>query len=52
MFEIETSNADRIISVRMIGGFRRVAEREPLRQDMRFFTAVADARDWLGETAG
>jgi hypothetical protein len=124
MFEIETSPADRIISVRMIGGFtldgarecaaakeaavnhlgppydvhstlvdvrelriqtrdvfaiftsfvantrhksrkiaivggegtarmqfRRVAEREPLRDNMRFFTAVGDARDWLGQGA-
>jgi hypothetical protein len=122
MFEIETSHADRIISLRMIGGFtmegaracaaakeaavdslgppyddhsslvdvrdlrvqpqdifaiftnfvamtrhksrriaivggegtarmqfRRVAEREPLRNDMRFFTAVREARDWLEE---
>ena len=120
MYEIETSHADRIISVRMIGGFdlegarecaaakeaavnglgppydahstlvdvrdlrvqtkdvfaiftnfvamtkhksrkiaivggegtarmqvRRVAEREPLRDNMRFFVAVAEARDWL-----
>src|SRR4051812_10428407 len=31
--------------------FRRVAEREPLRDDMRFFTVVDDARGWL-ETAG
>jgi hypothetical protein len=122
MFEIETGHADRIISVRMIGGFtmegaracaaakeaavsslgppyddhsslvdvrelrvqpqdifaiftnfvamtehksrriaivggqgtarmqfRRVAEREPLRDDMRFFTGVREARDWLEE---
>ena len=121
MFEIETSQADRIISVRMIGGFdmesaracaaakeaavdslgppyddhsslvdvrdlrvqpqdifaiftsfvartrhksrkiaivggegtarmqfRRVAEREPLRDNMRFFTALREAREWLG----
>jgi hypothetical protein len=27
--------------------FRRVAEREPLRDDMRFFTDVREARDWL-----
>ena len=27
--------------------FRRVAEREPLRGDMRFFTAIAEAEDWL-----
>ena len=27
--------------------FRRVAEREPLRDDMRFFTAVDEARGWL-----
>ena len=125
MFEIETSHADRIICVRMIGGFtiegaracaaakeaavndlgppyddhsslvdvrklrvqsrdifaiftnfvamtrhksrkiaivggegtarmqfRRVAEREPLRDNMRFFTAVREARDWLEERAG
>ena len=124
MFEIETSEADRIISVRMIGGFtldgardcaaakeaavndlgppydvhstlvdvrelriqtrdvfaiftnfvamtrhksrriaivggegtarmqfRRVAEREPLRDNMRYFTGVGEARDWLGEQA-
>lgn len=31
--------------------FRRVAEREPLRDNMRFFTAVGEARDWLGEGA-
>ena len=29
--------------------FRRVAERNPLRDNMRFFTAVRDARDWLEE---
>ncbi len=29
--------------------FRRVAEREPLRDNMRFFTAVGDARGWLQE---
>jgi hypothetical protein len=29
--------------------FRRVAEREPLRDDMRFFTIVREARDWLEE---
>jgi hypothetical protein len=125
MFEIETSHADRIISLRMIGGFtmegarqcaaakeaaveklgppydthstlvdvrdlriqsrdifaiftnfvattrhksrkiaivggegtarmqfRRVAEREPMRDDMRFFTAVSEARDWLEQSAG
>jgi hypothetical protein len=27
--------------------FRRVAEREPLRDGIRFFTAVDEARDWL-----
>lgn len=27
--------------------FRRVAEREPLRDDMRFFTALRDAHAWL-----
>ena len=27
--------------------FRRVAEREPLRDGMRFFTAVGEAREWL-----
>jgi hypothetical protein len=31
--------------------FRRVAEREPLRDDMRFYTAVDEARDWLGASA-
>src|SRR3982751_5325070 len=31
--------------------FRRVAEREPLRDNMRFFTAEEDARDWLGQCA-
>jgi hypothetical protein len=31
--------------------FRRVAEREPLRDDMRFFTAVREARDWLQDRA-
>src|SRR5205085_5967452 len=31
--------------------FRRVAEREPLRDNMRFFTAEDDARDWLGQHA-
>jgi hypothetical protein len=31
--------------------FRRVAEREPLRQGMRFFTTVGDARKWLVESA-
>ncbi|HYD11913.1 MAG TPA: STAS/SEC14 domain-containing protein [Allosphingosinicella sp.] len=32
--------------------FRRVAEREPLRDNMRFFTAVDDARSWLEERTG
>ena len=27
--------------------FRRVAERAPLRDDMRFFTDIGEARDWL-----
>ena len=27
--------------------FRRVAERAPLRNDMRFFTAVDEAREWI-----
>ena len=27
--------------------FRRVAERSPLRADMRFFTDLDEARDWL-----
>jgi hypothetical protein len=27
--------------------FRRVAERAPLRDDMRLFTVMAEARDWL-----
>lgn len=27
--------------------FRRVAERSPLRADMRFFTDLGEARDWL-----
>ena len=31
--------------------FRRVAEREPLREDMRFFTEVQHARHWLAENA-
>jgi hypothetical protein len=31
--------------------FRRVAERQPLRDGMRFFTAVRDARAWLEERA-
>jgi hypothetical protein len=31
--------------------FRRVAEREPLRDDMRFFTELRQARDWLAENA-
>jgi hypothetical protein len=31
--------------------FRRVAERAPLRDDMRFFTIVAEARDWLEDDA-
>ena len=31
--------------------FRRVAEREPLRDGMRFFTDVREARDWLGDSA-
>jgi hypothetical protein len=30
--------------------FRRVAERAPLRNDMRFFTQFDEARDWLAET--
>jgi hypothetical protein len=29
--------------------FRRVAERAPLRNDMRFFTQFDEARDWLAE---
>jgi hypothetical protein len=29
--------------------FRRIAERAPLRDDMRFFTAVRDARRWLAD---
>lgn len=32
--------------------FRRVAEREPLRDNMRFFSALGEARDWLEEGAG
>ena len=32
--------------------FRRVAERDPLRDGMRFFTAVDEARDWLCASAG
>jgi hypothetical protein len=31
--------------------FRRVAERDPLRDNMRFFTDEDDARDWLVEAA-
>ena len=31
--------------------FRRVAERAPLRDDMRFFTAIEEAREWIvGDT--
>lgn len=29
--------------------FRRVAEREPLREGIRFFTLACEARDWLEE---
>src|SRR5687767_1646890 len=29
--------------------FRRVAERSPLRDDLRFFTTVGEASDWLRE---
>ena len=32
--------------------FRRVAEREPLRDNMRFFTLAGEARDWLEEKHG
>jgi hypothetical protein len=31
--------------------FRRIAERDPLRDDMRYFTAVDEARAWLGAGA-
>jgi hypothetical protein len=29
--------------------FRRITEREPLRDDMRFYTDMQDARDWLAK---
>lgn len=32
--------------------FRRVAEREPLRDDMRVFTDIREARVWLQDSAG
>jgi len=32
--------------------FRRVAERDPLRDDMRLFTDVREARAWLQDRAG
>jgi hypothetical protein len=31
--------------------FRRVAERDPLREDMRYFTEFGDAQDWLAGSA-
>lgn len=59
-FVANTTHKSRRIAI--VGGegtarmqFRRVAEREPLRDDMRFFTNVGEARDWLeqgGETSG
>ena len=51
-FVASTTHKSRKIAI--VGGegtarmqFRRVAERAPLRDDMRFFTAVDEARDWL-----
>jgi len=51
-FVTKTEHKSRKIAI--VGGagsarmqFRRVAEREPLRDDMRFFTAVSEARDWM-----
>jgi hypothetical protein len=32
--------------------FRRIAERQPLRDEMRFFTVVSEARRWLADRAG
>ena len=53
-FVAKTKHKSRKIAI--VGGegtarmqFRRVAEREPLRDDMRFFTAVDEARGWLHE---
>ena len=53
-FVAKTKHKSRKIAI--VGGegtarmqFRRVAEREPLRDDMRFFTAVEEARGWLRE---
>ena len=53
-FVANTKHKSRKIAI--VGGegtarmqFRRVAEREPLRDDMRFFTAVEEARGWLRE---
>ena len=53
-FVANTKHKSRKIAI--VGGegtarmqFRRVAEREPLRDDMRFFTAVDEARGWLHE---
>ena len=31
--------------------FRRVSQRAPLRDNMRFFTALGEARDWLQASA-
>jgi hypothetical protein len=54
-FVAKTRHKSRRIAI--VGGegtarmqFRRVAEREPLRDDMRFFTIVSEARGWLGES--
>ena len=53
-FVAKTKHKSRKVAI--VGGegtarmqFRRVAEREPLRDDMRFFTAVDEARGWLRE---
>ena len=54
-FVAKTKHKSRKIAI--VGGegtarmqFRRVAQREPLRDDMRFFTAVEEARGWLQES--
>lgn len=55
-FVAKTERKSRKIAI--VGGegsarmqFRRVAERERLRDDMRFFTVVSEARDWLEDRA-
>lgn len=54
-FVANTKHKSRKIAV--VGGegsarmqFRRVVERDRLRDDMRFFTEVSDAREWLEES--